>query len=251
MEFEDGSTPELTLSDETQAYIQKFGIQFKTLELVDDAALAEMPVGSALQLNTGSEVSRRFASLKNFSCMQAEESGNQYIIWKSEIKGEEVPELTDEVKKNVIAAWKLEKAKDIAMSNAIIQAKTAQESKKLENAKAVESFSFMLLDPGLYAGLLDNISQEFADDVYSMVPGDVKAIANADRSVTYIVMLKGYAPEDAELREQFLATSANPDFSRELQFMEARQSAAEIMELQNSAFRDADVKFVRQTAVEE
>ena len=252
MEVEDGSALELTFSDETNAYIQKFGIQFKKLEMVDGGALAEMPVGDALQLTSPySEVSRRFASLKNFNCMQAEENGNQYIVWKSEVKGEEVPELTDEVKKTVVAAWKLEKAKDLAMSSAILQAKMAQESKKLENAKAVESFSFMLLDPGLYAGLLDNISQGFADEVYAMVPGDVKAIANADRSVSYIVMLKSYAPEDAELREQFLETSANPEFSRELQFMEARLAGEEIMELENSAFRDAEVKFMRQTAVEE
>lgn len=252
MEVEDGTALELTFSDETNAYIQKFGVQFKKLEMVDGDALAEMPVGDALQLTSPySEVSRRFASLKNFNCMQAEENGNQYIVWKSEVKGEEVPELTDEVKKTVTAAWKLEKAKDLAMSSAIMQAKMAQESKKLENAKAVESFSFMLLDPGLYAGLLDNISQGFADEVYAMVPGDVKAIANADRSVSYIVMLKGYAPEDAELREQFIATSANPEFSRELQFMEARLSGEEIMELENSAFRDAEVKFMRQTAVEE
>jgi len=237
--------PKLTFSDETKAYADKYSLDYVELDMMDVNALAEQPIAQAMGFN---EVMMK----KIFTCVEAEDLRANYVVWKSEVEDAAVAELTDEVKKVVAETWKLEKAKELAAAAAADMAKAAAESKTLTNPITVENFAQyamtaqgpMPTDLALYEDQLNNITEEFRANVFKMVPGEVKAMGNRNRSIQYVVLLKSYAPDDAELRAMFQNIKENPQYSQSMFMMGNYETINAIQRWEMSVFEDAGASFV-------
>ncbi len=237
--------PKLVFSDETKAYADKYSLQYVELDLMDVNTLAEQPIAQAMGFN---EIMMK----KIFTCIEAEDLHANYVVWKSEVEDAAVAELTDDVKKVVANAWKLNKAKELAKAAAADMAKSATEAKALTNPITVENFSQYAMtaqgptptDLALYEDQLNNISEEFRLNVFKMVPGEVKALPNRNNAIQYVVLLKSYSPDDAELRSMFQNIKDNPQYSQSMFMMSNYETINAIQRWEMSIFEDAGASFV-------
>ena len=102
----------------------------------------------------------------------------------------------------------------------------------------------MPTDLALYEDQLNNITEEFRANVFKMVPGEVKAMGNRNRSIQYVVLLKSYAPDDAELRAMFQNIKENPQYSQSMFMMGNYETINAIQRWEMSVFEDAGASFV-------
>jgi hypothetical protein len=151
---------------------------------------------------------------------------NRYLAMKiADVPGK-VPTL-DEVRENVVRAWKLRKAGELAIKRAEELAKKAQTSgASLEDVLADDrSLKVFKTDPFAYltVGSVSRESQqvdsfrlsepkeivaagpEFMDKVFGLKEGEVAAAPNHDRSIAYVVRIAEHQSTPAELRQAFLS----------------------------------------------
>jgi hypothetical protein len=156
-------------------------------------------------------------------------NANRYLAMKISDTPGHVPEL-DKVRADVVRAWKLEKAAELALKEAADQAKKAQDAR----APLAEFFTGGLVgqvvrtDPfALYTGgdvalasrQLEpfRLSEpagvvaagpEFMEKVFQLKDGEVTAVMNHDHSIAYVVRLVEHELSPEELRTAYLAEAA-------------------------------------------
>ncbi|HEY3394369.1 MAG TPA: hypothetical protein VGK58_16770 [Lacipirellulaceae bacterium] len=197
--------------------------------------LRASPVGKSINEESSAPLSDLFFGSKDLDLYQPvtgkdSQTANRYVAMKTSDKKGRVPELA-EVKNNVVRAWKLQKAAELA------EKFTADEAKKAQAAGTplAEFFSpggvvgeVVRTDPfAMYTGgeiayatrtmepfrlsEPDGIvaaGPAFMDKVFQMKVGEVAAVMNHDRSTAYVVRLVEHAMPPDELRNAYLAEAA-------------------------------------------
>ncbi len=239
--------PVLTFSAETKAYMEKYGIQYVELELMTVTDLVNEPIANA----SGFEM----LGMKTFASVEAEDMTNKYVVWFAETQVEEVPEWNDDIKKTVVAAMKLEKAKELAAEAAEASAKACTEAKALSGTvlpAAIENFSRCTMNVegfptptslDLYPQL-ENVDESFRTAVFQMMPGEIKAISNRNQTVFYVTQVKTYSPNDEDLRAMFESMKENPQFAQMAMMASSQMTNFEIQQWQVSLFEEAGAQFV-------
>ena len=257
-EFSNGKDmekPVFEFSAETKAYMEKCGIQFVELELMDMETLAEQPIS---KLNGFERM-----SAKTYMGIECSDAANDYIVWNAEFIPEEEPkELTEEFKPVVEKAWKLEEAKKLAAEAAQKSAEDCTKANALSGVTApveIETFARCKMtvegfptpvDLSTYTEL-DNVAEDFRTGVFQMVPGEIKAFPNRSRTVFYVTQLKGFEPNDEELREMFTNLKSNPMYMYLSQQQSQMELQNEMQMWQNSVFEDAGASFALQEREDE
>ncbi len=147
---------------------------------------------------------------------------NHYLFWKTTEEPAYVPPL-DEIRDEVVAAWKLNKARDIAQKRAEEYAQQARTHKaplaelfgSQPNTKVLEpaSFSWLTLgnvpmQPGVEPRLsevdgVDQAGPDFMQTVFGLPAGGLGVAFNQPRDIVYVIRAIEFDPSDEQLREGF------------------------------------------------
>ncbi|MGN1274563.1 MAG: hypothetical protein ACI4UF_08230 [Thermoguttaceae bacterium] len=254
-ENENLEKPVFEFSAETKAYMEKCGIQYVELELMDMETLAEQPIA---KLNGFERL-----SAKTFMGIECNDPANEYIVWNAEfVPEEELKEMTEEFEPVVEKAWKLEEAKKLAAEAARKNAEDCVKANALSGVAApieIENFARCKMtvegfptpvDLSTYTQL-ENVAENFRTSVFQMTPGDIKALPNRSGTVFYVTQLKSFDPADAELQEMFKNLKSNPMYMYLSQQQSQMELQNEYQMWQNSVFEDAGASFAVQEREEE
>lgn len=209
--------------------------------LMDGTKLAQLPIGRAfvgssfsgnssvanVMMNPGVGVFQPLEAL--FLDQTAFASGStppliNYLCWKSEEKGAYIPEL-DEVRGEVEDAWKRQKARELALTQATDLSKKVVGNSEDPWAGALdlnlrnlvrepEPFtwmqyfnqrSFISSVPALNGEDNTVVGGEFMQQVFSAQPGQVVVAANSNKSIYYVTRIVEFSPSSEELRDRFNA----------------------------------------------
>ena len=141
-----------------------------------------------------------------------------YLFWKTAQQPEKVPAL-DAIRADVVKAWKMVKARDIARKQAEAYAQTARKSDQpLADALRDEVVPvskigpFTWLTQGSAAGGTLRYSEvkgaemageEFMKTLFGLPAGGVGVAMNQPQKKVFVIRLLEYTPSDTVLREQF------------------------------------------------
>lgn len=182
--------------------------------------------------------------------------GNRYLFWKTEDYAARVPEL-DEIRDEVVRAWKMREARPLAAKHAEQLADEARTAKKplaevfagKSGMQVSETPAFSWLTGG-FAGMfnqqvpptlsevegVDDPGDAFMHQVFSLEVGDVGVAMNNPQTVAYVVRLTSLEPSRQLLRDTFMAdnfnryaSSAGSDYRRIYEeWLDARKVEADL-----------------------
>ncbi|HJQ79050.1 MAG TPA: hypothetical protein VJ828_03800 [Lacipirellulaceae bacterium] len=197
--------------------------------------LRASPVGKSINEESSAPLSDLFFGSKDLDLYQPvtgkdSQTANRYVAMKTSDKPGRVPELA-QVRNDVVRAWKLQKAAELAEKFATNEAKKAQEAGRPLGeffspggvmGEVVRTDPFAMYTGGEIAYATRTIEPfrlsepdgivaagpAFMDKVFEMKVGDVAAVMNHDRSIAYVVRLVEHAMPPEELRTAYLAEAA-------------------------------------------
>ncbi len=246
--------PPVSLTD-LNRLAAEYGLEYEKTKPVSMFELRDdVPVGlSQEQLRTDREsyeslvvnvvFSETFDDYEPIRSVDAE--GNSYITMRTADEPQSVPKFED-VRDEVVRAWKLQRAAEIATKRAEeLAAKISQADVSLKdyfaddpNREVLEPTAFAKITPGGMSPTsfmvdyrlsqpegLQAIGPEFITKVFEAEPGDVLAIENFDRSIAYVVRVKSHLETPEKLRETFL-TETDSWLGRRT-MLQANRSAAQ------------------------
>jgi predicted DsbA family dithiol-disulfide isomerase len=157
----------------------------------------------------------------------------RFLWWKLEDQEAHVPEL-DDVRDDVVKAWKLIEALDEANAEAESIAKRLNENgQTLQDAYGTvlgkeiiktDPFSWMTgLDlPSMnYSNVfpsridgVEGVTNDFLRDIFALAPQSAGWVVNGDHSIVYVVQIFSQSPDENELRDGFIVTGVNGHMQR-------------------------------------
>ncbi|QEG34930.1 hypothetical protein [Bythopirellula goksoeyrii] len=196
--------------------------------LVSQRELADTFVGKAIDAQTNRQyvVQAVFSSLATYEPFLAQDlDGNWYLVTKTQDVPEEVPAFED-IRSEVMAAWKQQEAAKLALKKAEEIAKDCEEAgsslAKFDYGKSYDVVTtdlFSWLTFGSTAEIergprlgeappLEAVGPEFMKEAFELEDKEVAAVLNYDQTIAYVIQLdRKERPED-ELHQLFL-TEAN------------------------------------------
>jgi hypothetical protein len=166
----------------------------------------------------------------NLKSYQADETvdndQNQYLWWKVADEAEHVPTL-DEVKKEVIDAWKAIQARKPALAKAKEDAARANKDKQTlkevfagtpdADVSTIGPFSWLTGDTTGFGGAklteiagIEGIGNDFMKVVFDLKSGQAGVATNESQTVYYVVQVESEEPPLDELRDKFMTVMSNP-----------------------------------------
>jgi hypothetical protein len=234
-------TPPATLTD-LSAIAQKYGLEYEKSEPLSIYDLRDMPLGASIEtVRTGGQSVQSFLGSVVFSDLFDDHEpirtmtfdDNQYVVLRTRTVPAEVPKFED-VREQVVEAWRKQKATEIAAKRAEeLAEKAAQADVSLKDYFA-DNPAIEVIEPAAFAKFTQSeidpqtlrvdyqlsapegivaAGPEFIDKVFEAAPGDVVAIKNYDGSQVYVVRIKSHLQTPEQLRESFLA-EINTDIGR-------------------------------------
>lgn len=217
-----------------QALAAKYGFEAGTTPLVDRYTVQEHELGQKVSMIDYEflQTQRQFRMLTfadvafgdnvpPYLPQQADSSEPDisYIFFR--MKEEPAKDLTiAEAESQIVAAWKMQKAYELALEDAEKVADKAKDAKSLKEVvsdptKVIEppAFSWMTTGslafgfgqpaPSQVAGI-ELAGEEFMRAVFSLAPGQTGVAPNNAHTKVYVVRVLSQSPSDKLLREQFL-----------------------------------------------
>ena len=211
------------------------GLSFGETSMLDISQLAITPFGRSAvsqQDQSGGQVAvARFAMNPSFGIFNPAQSVyfdqmamfeqrtpdfRQYIFWKIDERQAYVPELS-EVREEVIEAWKIQKARQLAILEAEKLAKkvTRTEEPWKEALTVAQQSILVSTDPFTWLSSssesprisnvpkLDTVGQEFMQKVFSTPANSVAVAPNQGQNIYYVFRVAALDPPESELRERF------------------------------------------------
>ncbi|MCH2114292.1 MAG: MSCRAMM family adhesin SdrC [Pirellulales bacterium] len=216
------------------AMAKEMGLVHETTILLSYRALADTHVGAATDaqgqaLNNGQRQAlsvrqAAFTTLDLFKPFLAKDlDGNWYVVIKTEDRAARVPPL-DEIRDQVVDAWKKREAARLALEEAEQLAKNAEQAgstldhffagKKFKTV-TTDMFSWLTFGPIPLeyqqrppqlgeAPPLQSVGTEFMTKAFQLESEKVVAMLNHDQSQAYVIRLASREQTLAQLRQQFL-----------------------------------------------
>ena len=227
--------PPKTLTD-LAPIAEEHGFKSGTTGPLSVLQLRELPLGKSTAVDSDRTLLSMLFGSKEFDLWQPVATkdmfGNHYIVMKKSDTPSRVPTLA-EVKDEVVKAWKLQQAAELAEKRAKEFAAKAQQNKTQLTAvfaddpaiKVVRTDPFSELtggDVGFANGQLQQqpyrLSQPdglvapgpaFMKRVAELKDGEVGAVLNNDHTIAYVVRVVEHQPPLTELRTAYLAEANN------------------------------------------
>ena len=151
--------------------------------------------------------------------------GDGYLFWKTEETKDRVPAFTDKgVREGVLRAWKMIRARSLALKEAdALAAEARQAQKPLKQAVAARpdlrvimppafswvTFGNMPLGSAPRAARISNVvgvdmaGEEFMRTVFHLEPGQIGVAMNAPKTMAYLIRLDEVKPSQEVLWKEF------------------------------------------------
>jgi hypothetical protein len=155
----------------------------------------------------------------------SDRDGNRYLSWRVEDRPEYSPTF-EQAREAVEQAWRIVEGRAAARKKAEALAAKAAGAESLEGAIAgdeslqvVKAGPFFWINPQAAMMGMPQISQptgivipgdEFMAKVFSLRPGEVGVAFNQPKTVCYCIRLIDIEPDDATLKERFVARRGDP-----------------------------------------
>ncbi|MEX2172776.1 MAG: hypothetical protein WD872_00355, partial [Pirellulaceae bacterium] len=219
------------------ALASKHGFEAGKTPLVDVYQIAEYEIGQKVQefdFRGGQIQTYSFADLAFgdgetlYNPVQANSSDRDslYIHWRTQEQPAADVSLADkQVREQVVQAWKMQKAFELAKAKAQALADKAQGAKSLKDvvdpAQVISPPAFSWLSTGStpfgYGGQaqlsdvtgIEMAGQDFMRGVFDLQPGEAGIAPNQPHNTVYVVRVIGQDPPDEQLRTQFLESGMN------------------------------------------
>jgi len=153
--------------------------------------------------------------------------GNRYLSWKTEDQQQFVPSFPS-AREDVLRAWRIVEARPLALKSAEAVAAEAKSTGKTLADLAAARGGLEVATVGPFAWLdrgtapfgstpvlsqpegLSMPGEEFMRAVFGLEPGQVAVAFNEPKTVCYVIRLTGLEPDEAQLKELFLASARDP-----------------------------------------
>jgi hypothetical protein len=210
---------------------EKYGLKSGSTGAVNVLQMRDTEVGKSADVDSSRPLWALLFGTRSYEVYQPIEAkdvlGNRYIVMMKSDTPARVPELA-EVRDQVIKAWKMQKAAELAEKRATELAKKAEESKQplteffadTPDTKVVRTDPFSELtggDVGIVNGQFQpqpfRLSQPeglvapgpgFMKKVFDLKDGQVAAMLNHDHTIAYVVRVVEHQPPLTELRTAYL-----------------------------------------------
>lgn len=194
--------------------------------LLSAREMSETMVGKAVDAQSGREIVTQaaFSELRLHEPLLAQDlDGYWYLVVKVEDQPSRIPAL-DEIRDQVIAAWKRSEATRLALQNGEAAAKELQESgASLESFFANSGYEVVTTDlfswftfgntpVEMQQGLrlsdappLSAVGMNFMERAFALKPDEITSLLNFDHSCVFVMKLSSRERTEQELRSAFLA----------------------------------------------
>ncbi len=254
-----------TLADLTPL-AQKNGLTYQKTEPASMLQLRDTPIGASVRRDQGNAPFYYSVFGRDVELYQPiatyDLDNNRYLAMKTQDVPGKVPTL-DEVRDQVVRAWKLRKAGELALKRAEELAKQAQDNGGSLQEAFADDPSILITKTDPFAYLTDTISRDtqqvqsfrlsepegivaagpaFMEKVFNLKDGEVAAAPNQDNSIAYVVKIAEHQNTPAELQQDFLSEA---DTWYGLQAMSRARSQTTVRVVVADMLEGADVDWIR------
>jgi hypothetical protein len=220
-----------------EALADRFNFEAGSTELVDRFEVATTDIGQkVMEFDMQSLQNRQFTPLSfadlafgrnevlyDPQLVNSTELDVNYLYWRTAEQEASDPTF-EEARDAVVAAWKLQKAFELAKAEAQKLADKAKSAAKLadvvepEKVKTTAPFSWLTTgslafgfsEPSLSSvPEIDLAGVEFMRSVFDLAPGQTGIAPNQSQRIVYVVRVVNQEPEESVLREQFLESGGD------------------------------------------
>ncbi len=206
-------------------WAEQHGVTFEKTAAVSSFELQDMDVGRSIIVGEGETlVSRAFSQMPAYQPVATEDIlGNRYVVWKTSESAEKVPSL-NEVREDVVRAWKMQRSRELARNKANELAEQARQAGKplgdvfteTDGYQITRSDPFSWLTLGAVPGGRDvrlrlseiyGVSQAgpaFMQTVFPLSKAEVAVAMNHPEDTAYVVQLVERERSREALREDFM-----------------------------------------------
>lgn len=225
-EEEDEKPPAVPTFDARAAAAPYEGISADETALLSAPEMQELTdLGRSTVAGNTPFVQMAFSGLRLFAPKQSQDvSGNQFLFWKIEEAKEFVPTL-DEIRGQVIEAWKMRSARKLAAEKAEELAAEARSADKPLREVFGGRAGVEVIDTGTFTWMtfgsagqfsrnqpprlsavrgIPEAGHDFMRQVFSLETGQVRLAFNAPETVVYVVRVASMEPSEVVLRETFM-----------------------------------------------
>jgi hypothetical protein len=246
--------------------VKKYGLSFKQLDLLDRYEVAQEELGSTSFFNgRGFSPFSQMYDLGLGLFEPAQVGGDlrdvTYVFWKEQDQ-EAKPAERKDVEDQIVHAWKMDQAYELALAKAKELAAQARDKESLraafpdgvEKAGAVQEtspFSWLTTGSmpfGMAAPELSRVpevpyaGEEFMQTVMDLKPGEVGATADQPHKTVYVVRVISQTPDEKALRELFLSQGViNPNMA----FQYASDRAEQLQTWMSNLEKDMQLTWYR------
>jgi hypothetical protein len=226
-EMKDSSAKEPVRPD-VKKLAEAAGLPYRATGLNDITSMIQTPLGrSRLQSGEGfaerafSDNLQLFQPVRTIDFDFTAGKISEFLVWKTASRNVFVPKL-DEVRQEVIDAWKKAKAEKLAEANAADIAAKLKEATGEDPWKSVvgEAQLPLVVKPALFTWMtsnpqfrpflsdvpgIDTAGPEFMEKVFATPAGQTVVVSNAPKTAFYAVKVVEFLPDVAELEKRFVA----------------------------------------------
>lgn len=223
---QEGQTTEPPAAPDLKPAAEAAGLDYGQLELVSYFELRETPLGQSLVTSVGQPFAA-YAFLGQMNVYRPVttlgEDGSAYLVWKTEEKPDHTPEF-EEVRDQVVHAWKMIEARKLAEQEAEKLAAEAREKNQsltetFPDRTVTETDPFSWLTFGAVPMMggggpqvrlsevegVEDAGPAFMEKVVELQEGEVAVAMNHPQTTAYVVRMVNHAATPDALHERFLA----------------------------------------------
>jgi hypothetical protein len=224
------------------------GLPYRQTGMVDITDLIRSPLGRSRSTSGETFAERVFTDdlglFQPFRTLEFDFTAgkiSEFLVWKLEAKQPYIPELA-EVRDDVVAAWKKQKAEKLAEADAAELAKKLAAGTGDDVWKSVvkEEQLPLVVKPTLFTWMtganqfspflsevegVDTAGPEFMQKVFATTAGQSGVAPNGPRTIFYVYRVVEFLPDAAELEKRF-ATDTIQGSARTLAFNDAQEMFA-------------------------
>jgi hypothetical protein len=223
-----------------QQIAQDLGLEYGETPLVNQLTVGETDLGKTFMFGPGFQ-QYSFAQIamgEQATLYQAEriQGLDDFLYWTTEFKESRTPPL-EEIRDEVVRAWRLQKAVEIATQEAENAAQKVREAPKetplaeaagVDKSKVIQppAFSWMTSGSMPFGGGapymsdvqgVDSPGAAFMETVFGLHPGSVGVAPNEPKTIVYLARLEDETPSDQVRRDLFWQTGLQ--FNVNLQYV--------------------------------
>ncbi len=238
---------------------QELGLTFGRTPLVDELSVGETELGQTFTFGPGfqqisfAQIAMQNEELPLYQTARISSGLSEFLFWATQVKASATPSL-DEIRDEVIRAWRMQKAFDLARAAAEKAAvtigkgsleKPLHEAAGVKEAEVIRPSAFSWMSTGAvpFGGGspslssvegVENAGQDFMEAVFTTPPGGIAVAPNQSKDAVYVVRIEEESPGEDIRRDLFWQSGVQFNFNLQYvaQFEQQRKIFAWLDELE-------------------